>query len=307
VAASLIRELVDLHRRQLFGVIEVRGVGRMQKLYADSRVDLEDKLRRLARAGKGQTFQAQHLRLVLAQVADAIRGLETGLVDHMQATGRVAGNLAPRHLTNMVGTLEGRYGRMTPVVQAAQAAVVRNVYPGIAPTLLDRYRSSARRYGPQALGSIREGLARSIVQGEGVDEAVDRVVGSTGLFEKQRWRAERIVRTEMSWTYGVSNQRSMEELRPAVPKMQKRLVATFDDRTGKDSEALNGQTVPVDQPFVWVVKNDHGVPTGKVVRYMQPPNRPNDRECVIPWLPAWGTAGLAEPGPVQPSTAGLPA
>jgi hypothetical protein len=281
VAASLIRELVDLHRRQLFGVIEVRGVGRMQKLYADSRVDLEDKLRRLARAGKGQTFQAQHLRLVLAQVADAIRGLETGLVDHMQATGRVAGNLAPRHLTNMVGTLEGRYGRMTPVVQAAQAAVVRNVYPGIAPTLLDRYRSSARRYGPQALGSIREGLARSIVQGEGVDE--------------------------MSWTYGVSNQRSMEELRPAVPKMQKRLVATFDDRTGKDSEALNGQTVPVDQPFVWVVKNDHGVPTGKVVRYMQPPNRPNDRECVIPWLPAWGTAGLAEPGPVQPSTAGLPA
>lgn len=307
MAASLIREIVDLHRRQLFGVIEVRGIGRLRPIYERSRVELEDKLRRLARSGRGQTFQAQHLRLVLAQVTDALSGLQQGLLEHIEDSGRQAGVLASRHLTNMVGTLEGRYGRMTPVIQAAQAAVIRGAYPSVAPSLLDHFRSSARRYGPQALVAIKDGLAGSIVQGEGVDAAVDRVVGSDGLFEHQRWRAERIVRTELSHSYGVTNQRSMEVMRPAVPRLRKRLVATFDALTGDDSKDLNGQTVDVDQPFIWHVKNSRGVPTGKVVRYMQPPNRPNDRECVIPWLPAWGTQGLAEPGAVAPSTAGLPA
>lgn len=298
--ASLVRQLVDLHRRQLAGVIEVRGVGRLKGIYADSRLELEEKLRRLVRAGRGQTFESQHLRQVLIQVSDAARALEGKLVDHMQSTGRLAGGLAPRHLTHMVGTLEQQYGRMTPVIQATQAAVVRGVYPKIAPTLLDRYKQSAKYYGPQAVGAIRNGLARSIIQGDTVDEAIDRVVGADGLFERQRWRADRIVRTEMSWSYGVVNQRSMLELRPAVPRMQKRLVTTFDVRTGEDSEELNGQTVPVDQPFVWHVKDSHGAPTGKVVRYMQPPNRPNDREVVIPWIDGWSTAGLAAPGPVTP-------
>lgn len=287
-------------------MVEVRGVGRFRKLYSDARGELEDRLRALVRAGKGSTFTAVHLRQVLVQVADAARGLEGDLFAHMETTGRVAANLAPRHLANMVGQLEGRYGRMTPVVQAAQAAVVRGVYRTVEPTLLDRYRSTSRLYGPQAISSIRQGLAMSIVQNETVDQAVERVSGTSGLFQAQRWRAERIVRTEMQWSYGVAHQRAMEELKPAVPKMRKRLVSTFDDRTGKDSKALNGQTVDVDQPFVWVVKDARGVPTGKVVRYMQPPNRPNDREVVIPWIDTWGAAGLAHPGPVEPTTAGLP-
>lgn len=297
--ASLLRELIDLHRRQLFGVIELRGVGRMRKLYSEARGELESKLRAMARAGRGDTFGAQHLRLVLGQVADTVKTFETGLVGHMQQTGRIAGNLAPRHLTSMVGKMEEKFGRMTPVVQAAQAAVVRGVYPGVARTLLDKYQRSARLYGPQAMTSIRTGLAHSIIQGESVDQAVGRVVESDGLFDNQRWRAERIVRTEMSYTYGVTNQRAMQELRPAVPRMMKRLVATHDNRTGEDSEELDGQTVDVNQPFIWVVKDSRGAPTGKVVRYMQPPNRPNDREVVIPWVQGWGAPG--EAGPVRPA------
>lgn len=297
--ASLLRELIDLHRRQLFGVIELRGVGRMRKLYAEARGELEAKLRGLARAGRGDSFSAQHLRLVLGQVADTVKTFEGELVGHMQQTGRIAGNLAPRHLTSMVGKMEEKFGRMTPVVQAAQAAVVRGVYPGVARSLLDKYQTSARLYGPQALTAIRGGLAHAIVQGESVDQAVGRVVDSGGIFDNQRWRAERIVRTEMSYTYGVTNQRAMQELRPAVPRMMKRLVATHDVRTGEDSEELDGQTVDVNQPFIWVVKDSRGAPTGKVVRYMQPPNRPNDREVVIPWVQGWGAPG--EAGPVQPT------
>lgn len=298
--ASLIRDIVDLHRRQLFGVIEVRGVGRMKKLYADARGELEAKLRRMVRAGKGETFGAQHLRMVLTQVADTVKTFEQELVHHMDQTGRMAGNLAPRHLVSMVEKMEEKYGRMTPVVQAAQAAVVRGAYPEVARTLLDKYRQSAEFYGPPTMRAIRTGLAHSIVQEETVDEAVGRVVETDGLFDLQRFRAERIVRTEMSYSYHVTNQRGLEQLAPAVPKLMKRLVATHDSRTGEDSIELDGQTVPVDQPFVWVVKDARGHPTGEVVRYMAPPNRPNDRETVIPWQESWGVS-LGEVGGVRPS------
>lgn len=299
---SLIRELVDLHRRQLFGVIEVRGVGRMRKLYSDARGELEAKLRRLTRTGRGDTFSAQHLRLVLTQVADATVSFQGDLLGHMEKTGRMAGMLAPRHLASMVGRMEESFGRMTPVVQAAQAAVVRGAYPAVARTLLDKYKETSKFYAPETLTAIRTGLAHSIVQEETVDEAVNRVVQSDGLFDGQRWRAERIVRTEMAYSYGVTNQRALEQLRPAVPRMMKRLVATHDNRIGEDSEELDGQTVPVDQPFIWVVKDSKGTPTGKVVRYMQPPNRPNDREVVIPWVEGWAPPGqVTDLGGVRPS------
>ena len=80
-------------------------------------------------------------------------------------------------------------------------------------------------------------------------------------------------------------------------------MATIDDRTGDDSKQLDGQTVPVDRPFVWHVKDSKGAPTGKVVYYMQPPNRPNDREVVVPWRPGWGSPGRQ--GAVAPTTSGL--
>ncbi len=304
MSIALIRQLVDLNRRQVAGVIELRGVKRMRGIYDDARGELELKLRRLVRSGKGDTFGAQHLRLVLGQVRDTIRGFEGKFQAHLEDTGRLAATIAPRQVTHMIGAVEGQLGRMTPVIQSAQAAVVRGVYPGVAPTLLDRYRKQTKLYGPQALVSIKDSLAHAMIQGEDVDQAVTRLVKTDGIFDGQRYRAERIVRTEMSWTFGVARQRSMEELKPAVPKLMKKLVATRDDREGQDSKDLDGQTVPVDQPFIWHVKDSRGRPTGKVVRYMQPPNRPNDREVVIPWVAGWGSGPVGSGGAVTPAPPG---
>lgn len=297
MAAALIRRIVDLHRRQLRGVVEVRGVGRMRGLYDEARADLERSLADLRRRGRSATFGAQHMRLVLSQVADAIGGFERGLDRHLALTGRQAAVLAPRHLVDTVSRMEAEFGRMTPVIQARQAAVVTGVVPGVMPSLLDRYRSSVRLYGRPTIAAIREGMARSMVRGEDVDESIGRVVEAGGLFDGQKWRAERIVRTELSYSYGVTKQGSMQALKTEVPRLQKRLVATIDDRTGEDSLDLNGQTVDVDQPFVWEVRDSRGRKTGKVVRYMQPPNRPNDREVVIPWLASWeGARSLGPAG-----------
>lgn len=304
--SPLIREIVALHRAQLAGIIEVRGVGRLRGIYASSRTELEDRLASLKRDGKGQTFAAVHLQLVLAQVVEALRNFEAPFREHLHQTGQLAGVVAPRQVAQMIGRVETARGAMTPVIAAEQAAVVRGVYPSVAPTLLQRYRDSAKRYGPQALLSIRDGLSRSLVQGETVDQAVDRLVKAGGTFDGQRWRAERVCRTELSHAAGVTTQRAMEGFRMSMPKLLKRWVETRDDREGDDSKDLDGQTVPVDQPFVWVVKDSKGRPTGKIVRMMQGPNRPNDRSLCIPWQSAWGNPETVAPaGPVKPTTRGL--
>jgi len=306
VAVSAVMRMVDLHRRQLFGLTEVRGVGRLQKFYERSRTDLERKLTGMVRAGKGQTFGAQHLRQVLAQVSATVRELQGEIAEHLDDTGGLAAKLAPRHLVGAVETLEKHFGGLAPVLQPSQAAVFQRAYRGQAPSLLDHFKRSSELYGPPVVKKIRDELTLSMLQGEGVDEAVDRVAGTDGVFAKQRWRAERIVRTEVSYAYGVSNQVGMAALKAQVPRLMKRLVETIDNRTGEDSIELNGQTVDVDKPFRWVVKNSRGVPTGKVVEYFQPPNRPQDRAVTIPWLASWpASPQLDDAGPVRPRVPGL--
>jgi uncharacterized protein with gpF-like domain len=135
-----------------------------------------------------------------------------------------------------------------------------------------------------------------MVKGETVDQTVGRIASKGGIFDRERWRAERIVRTEASYAYGVSNQRCLHEVAKQVPRLMKRLVTTWDERTGKDSMRLDGQTVPYDQPFVWMKKTKAGV---ERIEYMAPPNRPNDRETVIPWRSDYqmpgGQAGAVNP------------
>jgi hypothetical protein len=306
--ADFARELIDLHRRQVQGLVEIRGVRRMRALYNEARTDLEEKLRALMRAGRGTTFSAHHVRQILIQVEDAIRQIEAGARAHLEDLDAVAKELAPRHIVRTVNALSVHYGGGQPVVQAQQAAVFTGVYRDTVPSLLDRHAASVRTYGRPVIEKVRKQMALSILQGEDVDAAVGRVAGAAGIVAQDRWRAERIVRTEAAYSYGVAAQAGMQALGRQVPRMMKRLVATFDPRTGDDSRMLHGQTVPVDQPFVWHVHDHRGRPTGKTIFYMQPPNRPNDREITIPWLASWDGAATAigEPGAVQPSTRGLP-
>ena len=202
MARSAFLDVVQLHRRQLAAVVEVAGAGGARKVYEDARRDLRDKLAALVRAGRGETFGAHHLRVVMLQVADTIRRLEAGLEGSLKKTGRAAAELAPRHLVDLVEEGERIFGRVTPVIPHAQVALFRSLYRGDDPSLLDRYRSSVRLYGAPAISKIRDALAASLVRKESVDDAVDRVAGTSGTFEGQRWRAERIVRTELSYSYG---------------------------------------------------------------------------------------------------------
>lgn len=59
------------------------------------------------------------------------------------------------------------------------------------------------------------------------------------------------------------------------------LSATFDDRTGWDSYMVHGQIRRPGEAFEW---RDY---RGRAEEYMAPPNRPNDREIVVPHATRW--------------------
>lgn len=292
------RQVLNLHRRQLQGLVERRGVGKLRKLYAEAQAEVQRKLDALVRRGRGDTFTAHHYRMVLGQVHDGVAMIQRAMDEHLGRESRTAGLLAHRHLVKEIKTGSQAFSGHTPVLRAEQAGVAEGLYDQHRPSLLRRYQSSVRLYSAPTVRAVEHQMALSLTSGETVREATDRVQDAIG---DERWRAERIVRTEMAYSYGVVKQASMEAVAVEVPRMQKRLVATWDDRIGDDSKQLDGQTVDVSQPFVWQVKDAKGAPTGRTVRYMQPPNRPNDREVVIPWRPEWGSSIGGHAGPAGPS------
>ena len=295
--SSIVARVINLHRAQLQGVIELGGIRKIRSKYETIRAELEAELADLRRGGKGDTFTAYHLRQVLLQVRDGLKVFQSGLATELDNNGLATATLAQRHVVGAIKAFEKRFAGTEPVLRLEEAGVFARVYKGVEPTLLMRHRKLVGNYPMPTLERVRNQLALSMIKGEGVDQAVNRIAAKGGIFDREMWRAERIVRTEGSYAYHHVGQRSMEELSTEVPNLMKRLVATFDARTGDDSKALNGQTVKVNEPFIWLKKTNHGV---ERVAYMAPPNRPQDRETVVPWRQDYHGAP-AHPGPVDPT------
>jgi uncharacterized protein with gpF-like domain len=297
VPASIVNQIVNLHRAQLRGVIELGGVRKVRNLYENVRAELEADLASMVKKGQGQTFTAFHLRTILLQVRDGLRAFQHDFAPELANSADATATLAQRHVVGAIKAFEKRFAGTEPVLRLEEASVFRSVYRGVEPSLLMRYHRLVGNYPAQTIQRVQGQLAMSMIKGEGVDQAVRRIASKGGIFDRERYRAERIVRTEGSYAYGQVNQQSLHEVSHEVPRLQKRLVATFDQRTGKDSKILNGQTVPYDKPFVYM-KPLKGGGTERV-EFMQPPGRPNDREVVVPWRADY-TAPAAHPGPVDP-------
>jgi hypothetical protein len=80
-------------------------------------------------------------------------------------------------------------------------------------------------------------------------------------------------------TMGAYNRAGWESIRSAdddLGDMVKILCASFDDRTGWDSYQVHGQIRLPDEAFEWA---------GGI--FQHPPNRPNDREVVVPHRKSW--------------------
>lgn len=157
----------------------------------------------------------------------------------------------------------------------------------IGRTRIRQYTRSWKRYGAKMTLDIEDAIAKKLVVGERWDTAREEVMSIVHKeVSGKQWMVDRIVRTEASAAWnGTALLAMLEE--DETSKMDdleydpvfKKLVSTFDTVTGRDSVQLHGQTRPVDKPFYDAVNG---------ITYMAPPNRPNDREIIVPWRESYG-------------------
>lgn len=148
-------------------------------------------------------------------------------------------------------------------------------YDNIGRVRIRQYPNSFRRYGATVTSKIEQSIGKTVLVGEPWYKARDEVWALTrDIVQGRQWMVDRIVRTESSGVWNSTSLAAMAEEDEEDDPMFKKLVAHFDDATGRDSVMLHGQTRPHDKPFYDAVNG---------ITYMAPPNRPHDREIVVPW------------------------
>lgn len=232
-------------------------------------------------------FGAQHYRVALARIQTGIAELERDFADGLRISAEPAFALPDTHLRQQTATFSAQFeGTVRPTSWEPALAVNDDV-------LLLRYPVSVRTYGTGLIQRIQGELALGIATETPWANLVRNIAGQYGILAQDYYgmnsaeshrqsRAERIVRTELSWAYNRAHHANLEAANQADPGYQKTLWSTFDDRTGNDSKFVHKQVRELDELF----RDNKGR------EYAHPPNRPNDREVEIPTREEWRDAGL---------------
>jgi hypothetical protein len=284
-SSGFAERLFGAHLRQLERHIRKNGTKRLEQLYKEARSDLYDQL--LRAGGKmSDTPTAIQLRAMIAQADGVLSRLGKGIHKQLRDVSKLSAELGAEHGRDEFRELEKHFRGTTPVLSLEKAAILRDLVKDVDASILRRHQLVSTTWTAGAIADMERVLSTGALAGKPLEGMVDDVMGVAGLMNEERWRAERIVRTELSHAHNSAKFKAMQKSQEDQGRpLYKKLITTFDDRTGDDSFLQHGQTVPVDQPFEWKHKRRGG--TWVVTRYQHPPNRPNDREVIIPWDPEW--------------------
>lgn len=237
----------------------------------------------------------------MAQVRSAVEQLAARQAAVLTGAVRPVSETSQRRMVALLNVLDTRFaGAATPLRFDTLAWVTANARQ-LSRSRLREYSASFARYGAAAVTEIEGELAKLALTGQPWTKARPRVHAAIrDVVGDRQWMVDRILRTETSAIYnGTALAAMIEEDTPDSP-MLKRLISTFDRATGADSRAVHGQVRPVREPFS----------DGKRL-YMAPPNRPHDREIVVPHRARWGPnlprLTRPPPAPAETSAPDLPA
>jgi hypothetical protein len=156
----------------------------------------------------------------------------------------------------------------------------------------------------QLVGRVPVEMGQKLLQIEMKGVNVREFVGrAADLTEDQWWQMERLVRTETSRSYNQAQSDAITEIARTTPGLWKRWTELVDDWSGspldnkvaRDSLVLHGQVARVDGHFT--MPPDQRAPAVMVGKtWAQPPNRPNDRAVLTPWMREWGIPAWAWQG-----------
>lgn len=181
-------------------------------------------------------------------------------------------------LVSLLGALDRQFAGSVRPLTFAPLAWLETQSREIGQTRLREYGRSYALYGATAVRAIEDELAKLALTGQPWTRARDKVWAAVrDVVGERQWMVDRILRTETSAIYnGTALAGLIAEDSEASP-MLKRLVSTFDSKTGQDSVRVHGQVRRAREPFFDGTRF-----------YQAPPNRPNDRELLVPHRAEWG-------------------
>lgn len=94
---------------------------------------------------------------------------------------------------------------------------------------------------------VNNSIMQGIIQGEGIDKITKRLCEDLATKNENKMRL--FARTAMTGAQNAGRQQHMEEAAKMGIKQKKRWVATLDKRTRDAHRYLDGQEVPIDEPF----------------------------------------------------------
>ena len=294
---------VASHRNRLEKVITLQAAGKMKKLYEDAQDKVMGRIRRAVGAGRGDTFTAHQKRIVMVQLRQGQAIAANKLAKDMRPLSEKAQKESLNGLIEDVTKLHRAFTGAEITLPIEEAAVFAGVVEGRATALLRMHESSMQRYGANIVQKVERQLSLNLLQGDSPHEAYDAVAETIG---GEWWAGERIVRTEMSWAFNATHADGIEASAEELPELRQRWEEhcddsgnPLDDRVAVDSLAMHGQvahaggsfTMPEDSPIADKRGNTE-VPASLVgLSWDFPPNRPNDRAVLSPWMADWGVPG----------------
>lgn len=265
------------------GIIEehIQGLQKLEdkeaktllKTYGKIRGQLRDRLDTLS----GDTFSAQRLRGVLAQIEGALAAMSGGLKDDLRGASVTAAEEGVNDLVEEIETFDDHFaGAVSPINLNALA-----VATDTSNFLFNQFDASIDAYSEGVRAQLAQAITQAAIEEISLAELTRRL---NRFLIGEQWKLERIARTELHNIYNVGKINGMKEIsKSSIPDLKKTLIHPMDKRTGADSKALarKNPIVAIDEPFRFTWK-------GKERVFMAPPDRPNDRAILVPYRSEWG-------------------
>lgn len=302
-APAAFMQAVEQHRVRLHRVLSTQAARRIKSLYDDANSELVAKLRRAMKSNRGDTMTAYQHRVMLTQVRQGRMMTSRKLAGALGPLSKKAQTQALNGLTADVARLSKHFTGAEITLPIEEAARFRGIINKRETSLLSMHEQSMAKWGARTVLDTEKQLALSLVTGENTYEAIERVENT---IDGEWWQGERIVRTEMAWASNATLADGIAESAAEIPELMQRWEehcddegAPLDDRVWVDSIAMHGQVAAPGDVFVMPAtapfpdaRGDTDVPSRLVgLSWAFPPNRPNDRSVLSPWMSDWGVPG----------------
>jgi hypothetical protein len=290
-------QILKQNRTRAIELASQAGGPRTRALLEKAQRELEERLRQAEglRGPGADSFTANQVRIALEQVRDVLRSLRRDMRAELMTSGQRAAQQATRGTIDYLQAGEKHFTGSAQPLALKEALMLDRVAQGTESSLLHRISTDPAhpgrqgvldRYGDAVVGKFEEQLQLRFITKRSWAETRDALVAQSDFLKgaPAHW-AERIVRTEVMGSHGRAGWESIRIANQQLGgDMLKVLSATFDHRTAADSYAVHGQIRKPEEAF----ESWYGL-------YQHPPNRPNDREVVVPHRAHWPLPSTLKP------------